>query len=56
MSKHWTTKLKEENAKLKSDMRKIVNGDFETTTIYKVKFTMEDSMEKIIWSGGPSVV
>lgn len=51
MAIHWTKKLKEENKKLKEDIRKIIKGDFETTITYSVMFKMEEAHEKMIWLG-----
>ena len=49
MKKHWTKKLKEENEKLKSDLYKILEGDFETITTYKVIRKASQDLEKQIW-------
>lgn len=51
MKQHWTKKLKEENKKLRNDIRKIINGDLETILIYKVTFKNEEEFEKMIWIG-----
>lgn len=53
--KHWTQKLKEENKKLREDIRKIVGGDFMTTEIWKTTFRMEEGAERQVWAGSPTI-
>ena len=45
-------KLKQENAKLKSDIAKIVMGDVEVTMQYKMKI----QLEKAVWIGSTDTV
>ena len=49
MKKHWTKKLKEENEKLKADIYKVLDGDFETILIYKTQRDMAKNLEKLVW-------
>lgn len=51
MKKHYATKLKEENAKLLSDIEKIVNGNTELQIQYKVQFDLCRKLEETIWYG-----
>jgi CRISPR/Cas system-associated endoribonuclease Cas2 len=54
MSKHWTKKLKEENAKLKADLYKILDGDLETIIIYKTVRKCNKDFEMACWMGSPN--
>ena len=49
--KHYSKILKEENAKLLADIRKIVEGDVYLASIYRVRFKTERDIESMIWMG-----
>lgn len=55
MKKHYATKLKEENAKLLSDIEKIVNGDISLQIKYKMQFDLSRKFEETIWYGNSSI-
>ena len=54
MKVHWTKKLKEENAKLKADLYKILDGDIETIIIYKTVRQCNKDFERACWMGSPN--
>lgn len=49
--KHYSKILKEENARLLSDIRKIVEGDVYLLSAYKAKFKIERDVESMVWMG-----
>ena len=55
MAEHYATKLKRENAKLREDLYKILDGDVETRAIYLATRGWKQLVEEAIWFGSPTI-
>jgi predicted transcriptional regulator len=45
------SELEKQKASLRSDIKKIINKDFEAMTYWSIMFKMEEEFEKCIWNG-----